>query len=116
MGLRDRVWARHVNRGDRRTLKALAKHSDLSQPRDWTHFVHCLDEAGARAAADRIRSAGWTIIGRERISDDGGWLVVAGLDQAVLDAGGVARARAFFSSLEREITGLTYQGWEAGAD
>lgn len=97
--------------GDDLVLAEIAKRSDLSQPREWEHFLYFADEISAFSAAQEMRSAGWDVTTDRQ--DDGQWLVIASQEQAITSPATVMKARQFFEGIAAARPGAEYDGWGA---
>jgi hypothetical protein len=83
---------------------------DLSEPRDWVHFVYFPDEASARAASERIAAAGWSVAVKPSGAE---WYVAADQQNVLVDDARLGEAVRFFEGIIAETFGAQWDGYEA---
>ncbi|MDT0234772.1 ribonuclease E inhibitor RraB [Curtobacterium flaccumfaciens] len=83
---------------------------DLSEPRDWVHFVYFPDEGTARAASDQIAAAGWNVAVKPSGAE---WYVAADQQNVLVDDARLGEAVQFFASITAETPGAQWDGYEA---
>ncbi|GAA1162776.1 ribonuclease E inhibitor RraB [Nocardioides aquiterrae] len=100
--------------GDDLVLAHLGADSDLSQPRDWAHYLYFHAESHARAAAEVVAAAGWEVtVGPVSVAGMG-WGLVAEQQGVVTSPAAVRDARTFFEAVASRHGAGLYDGWEAG--
>jgi hypothetical protein len=96
---------------DRITLRKLqGMGADLAKPREIIHFLELPSEASARAAADELERAGYTVTTTATDEADAGWAVRAEA-MRIVDATTVPGFRTWFEALAARHRGA-YDGWE----
>ncbi|WP_439691433.1 ribonuclease E inhibitor RraB [Curtobacterium sp. SP.BCo] len=83
---------------------------DLSQPRDWVHFVYFPDEGSARAASERIAAVGSTVAVKPSGAE---WYVAADQQNVLVDDARLGEAVRIFVSIIAETPGAQWDGYEA---
>ena len=99
---------------DSLALKQLAgRGADLAKPRHIIHFVYFAEEADARAAAEAIDEASWTVTVEPPGETTGLWCVKADAHR-ICGPETVAAFRSWFEGVAAKHRG-EYDGWEASA-
>ncbi|MBT1545410.1 ribonuclease E inhibitor RraB [Curtobacterium aurantiacum] len=83
---------------------------DLSEPRDWVHFVYFPDEVSARAASARIAATGWNVAVKPSGAE---WYVAADQQNVLVDDTRLGEAVRFFEGITAETSGAQWDGYEA---
>ncbi len=100
--------------GDDTLLQQIAKHSDLAAPRHWVHYLYFPNEETARAAAQVVEAAAWSLQEvAESASGGPDWVVIAERHDALTTPSEVHAARVFFEAVASTNGPGEYDGWEA---
>jgi hypothetical protein len=101
------------NSMDDETLDQLAALSDLSEPRDWTHYLYFDDGPSALAAADQATEDGWDLVRLDIAETRDSWVVIMEQKNVVVTPQLVRETRHYFEDLAASAPGGLYDGWEA---
>lgn len=103
---------------DNQIFAILAKHVDMTAPREQNHYSYYATEEGARAALAEAKAAGWTPISADeevyQLDGESLWSMSVTRNDMPTNTQTIPGYRAFFEDLANRYGG-EYDGWEAAS-